>query len=530
MSTSPTALTTCGTTYPVWLKGSTPSDGASISMTACEVGFFGDCERQYTIEVKNCSHFLVYKLKPLDLCNAAYCFEHGDECVNETVSNVRVSFHNVTWKSQEHAFQAGSFQHDPYINLLCSFTPSADDTLLYHIDWYVDNDIVIQGQTVDKDSLQDAILSAEDLINANKKINSWIHCVVGIKAAEVKRPCFSKPSELFFAGIEILNETVTLQRSGSGHVMLRPTIPIIAPTLEYPEINPQVDMVNVELSISNNNNGQCRVKHRDCEKQIEVFSYGERERYNDPNNWRKVYSITVQSLDDAKYNLPGTYLVQRLNIGIVNGGGGSIYSNVPLHDVRINVVENNSLWKGRICVASADVHMTSLDGYKYECQAMGCVKEKTYILYRNKDYLQEVQVRHMTCWTWLSTTCVCAVAIRVGRDVFTIDACNGGRIINFPSCYENALKVVKELDTIYKVTLPTGTLVKIRLFRRGSESQWYMNVEVYPTERDVLRTEGLCGSLDGNRINDLWHRNGIVDDITSFDRVTHPNSFSVSWQ
>ena len=47
-------------------------------------------------------------------------------------------------------------------------------TLLYHIDWYVDNDIVIQGQTVDKDSLQDAILSAEDLINANKKMNSWV--------------------------------------------------------------------------------------------------------------------------------------------------------------------------------------------------------------------------------------------------------------------------------------------------------------------------------------------------------------------
>lgn len=140
---------------------------------------------------------------------------------------------------------------------------------------------------------------------------------------------------------QILNETVTLQRSGSGHVMIRPTIPIIAPTLEYLG-NPQVSMVNVELSISNNNNGQCRVKHRDCEKQIEVFPCGERERYNDPNNWRKVYSITVQNLDDAKYNLPGTHLVQRLNIGIVNGGGGSIYSNVPLHDVRVSLVMSDA--------------------------------------------------------------------------------------------------------------------------------------------------------------------------------------------
>ena len=57
---------------------------------------------------------------------------------------------------------------------MCSFAPSDDDTLLYHIDWYVDHDPVIHGQIVDKDSLQDAILSAEDMIKAGKKINSWV--------------------------------------------------------------------------------------------------------------------------------------------------------------------------------------------------------------------------------------------------------------------------------------------------------------------------------------------------------------------
>ena len=33
---------------------------------------------------------------------------------------------------------------------------------------------MIQGQTVDKDSLQDAILSAEDMLKAGKKMNSWV--------------------------------------------------------------------------------------------------------------------------------------------------------------------------------------------------------------------------------------------------------------------------------------------------------------------------------------------------------------------
>ena len=92
--------------------------------------------------------------------------------INKTVSNVEVSFHNITWKNRT---EQNVVQYDPYINLLCSFTPSTDDTLLYHIDWYVDNDTVIQGQTVDKNSLQDAILSAEDMNKAGKKINSWVN-------------------------------------------------------------------------------------------------------------------------------------------------------------------------------------------------------------------------------------------------------------------------------------------------------------------------------------------------------------------
>ena len=91
--------------------------------------------------------------------------------INKTVSNVEVSFHNITWKNRT---EQNVVQYDPYINLLCSFTPSTDDTLLYHIDWYVDNDTVIQGQTVDKNSLQDAILSAEDMHKAGKKINCWV--------------------------------------------------------------------------------------------------------------------------------------------------------------------------------------------------------------------------------------------------------------------------------------------------------------------------------------------------------------------
>ena len=57
-----------------YILGTIPPIGVSQTLTACEVGFSSNCTRRYPIEVKNCTNFLVYNLKALDLCNSAYCF------------------------------------------------------------------------------------------------------------------------------------------------------------------------------------------------------------------------------------------------------------------------------------------------------------------------------------------------------------------------------------------------------------------------------------------------------------------------
>ncbi|XP_062569174.1 oncoprotein-induced transcript 3 protein-like [Saccostrea cucullata] len=75
ISLSPPSLTYCGTLYPVWLNDQPPSEGQTELLSVCQVGFRANCDRSYNIEVKNCGEFLVYKLKPVDLCNSAYCFE-----------------------------------------------------------------------------------------------------------------------------------------------------------------------------------------------------------------------------------------------------------------------------------------------------------------------------------------------------------------------------------------------------------------------------------------------------------------------
>lgn len=220
------------------------------------------------------------------------------------------------------------------------------------------------------------------------------------------------------------------------------------------------------------------------------YIYSDSQKYDDETNWYRIHTIELFNSDVEGYYMADHKLVLRLETNNANGQGSKIFSNVVFHDVHINVVDKREDWKGKRCSSYADPHQTTFDGYAYECQATGCITGKTYIFYRNEHHLQELQVRHENCWG--RPRCVCALAARSGQDVFTINACNSRQYINFPICNENSLKVIKETDKVYKIIFPTGTCVKVFLYNYGS-SNWYINLEVYPTVSDVGRTSELCG-------------------------------------
>ncbi|XP_062608125.1 von Willebrand factor D and EGF domain-containing protein-like, partial [Saccostrea cucullata] len=192
----------------------------------------------------------------------------------------------------------------------------------------------------------------------------------------------------------------------------------------------------------------------------------------------------------------------------------------------INVVETLTVWKGKRCQSVADPHMRTFDGYAYECQHTGCATGITSILFENKEHNQQVQVRHHKCFN-PNARCICAIAVRSGRDVFIFDACNGRQYINFPICDDKSLKVVRVTDKSYKIFFPTGTYVATTL---NMARDWFIQTQVYPSVADVGKSGGLCGLLDGNIKNDLTRRSGIVDDPNSFNYRSPPDAFSISWR
>ena len=64
----------CGTDLTGRMDGAHPTvDEGVVSRKVCFSGFYSCCYRHIMINVRNCSSFFVYRLKPVQVCHSRYC-------------------------------------------------------------------------------------------------------------------------------------------------------------------------------------------------------------------------------------------------------------------------------------------------------------------------------------------------------------------------------------------------------------------------------------------------------------------------
>ena len=64
----------CGTDLTGWMDGAHPTvDEGVVSRKVCFSGYYECCYRHIMINVRNCSSFFVYRLKPVQVCHSRYC-------------------------------------------------------------------------------------------------------------------------------------------------------------------------------------------------------------------------------------------------------------------------------------------------------------------------------------------------------------------------------------------------------------------------------------------------------------------------
>nr|XP_022310403.1 uncharacterized protein LOC111115834 isoform X2 [Crassostrea virginica] len=525
-------LATCGTLFPYWMDDTAPSnEGETKSVKVCQVGFSGPCERTHNIRMTNCGKYYVYELIPLDICNAAYCFEPDNTCVSDIPKNIEVKYHSVSWTTTQ---EGVTTHYDPDINLVCHFDRLPDDALFYDVTWYVDNTEVLTNQTVSSNSSDVALLSGSQMVAKGKKANSMIHCVVGAVFKAEDRPCNTNSSGLFFAGIKMITPKLRIPRGGSAEAQFQFTIPFISrhsiikvglpPPLQGVKILEHQMALFVSMYITGGPVDCNDLDRKACDVQVKAFKRTESEKY-DTDDWRVIHTKKVYNRDDGDFDILDKQVTLRFATGVTNGVGSKFFDSITLQDIQVFIEETDSSWKGTYCESHTDPHMKTFDGKYYECQLDG-----TFVLYRNDPFEQEVQEKHHLCHPSYSyPRCSCAVAVRSGKDIFTVDICNSRTIINFPLCEDKTLNVIKKNDRYYKIIFPTGTMVEIKFISWPTQNDWQLNVDIFPSPSDVGNSSGLCGVLDGNYRNDFTRN----DDAKTMDNPDHhnpPNAFSESWR
>lgn len=135
-----------------------------------------------------------------------------------------------------------------------------------------------------------------------------------------------------------MNQTLTIKRKGKSELMLRPTIPFAAETLESPNGQHDPSPLNIQLSFPGNTEAQCKTHPRanlyECSSKIQSFKYNDRHKYEDKANWYKIHTIEVSNSDDEGYYMSGNKLVLRLETN--SPGGAEIFSDVVFHDVHVS--------------------------------------------------------------------------------------------------------------------------------------------------------------------------------------------------
>ncbi|KAK3609733.1 hypothetical protein CHS0354_011424 [Potamilus streckersoni] len=502
----------CGTYFPIWMNGSIPSSSEGrVTRSACIISFFDLCSIVKTIEVVNCSTFMLYKLGPT-VQSSGYCF---DSIKTDAAPGTAPSYKpNSAFVRPELYFTtetglAGRQFWKPRLWFWCDFQESQKDKLFYSIAWYV-NDVFIKQEDPELyTSRNKTNLREDELIARNYKLDITIKCIVRASTSVSGFLGNRTASAGYWMGVQVINPNVNVQQGKTAIVQLRATFPFGCSTAKdqrdpdcfmYVQMYDPYDAYNcTSSSISVKDSSLCGAR-------LPGLTYTQQSLGINYTN--VIRNMTITTKDTNDYNPGRNRFVLKLvtESTLVNDIIGRSY----LTDVNV-VVQATPSWQGKVCYSHIDPHMRTFDERYYENQNDG-----DFIMYRHQSNKQEVQMRTTRCWGG-GATCACAVAVRAGGDLFMINICSTPRLISFVSCAESILQVTRMSPNLYKVFMPLGTIVDIIIWY-----DVYLNIDIYPSVKDADETLGLCGVLNNNPADDFKLPSGLQE--------SNNNVFSTSWR
>lgn len=505
----------CGTHIPLWLVGSKPSvaDGI-VSRKVCGTdGKHVDC-CQYTdtIRMKNCGTFYVYELKPTRGCSYAYCAGTGVPCPPDKWSATGYEpgckdmfpkmLSNPTLSNP--IVKPDTFEFKCHVN----FDASRSD-VGFDVEWIFDNKTVASiPKTHLTGTSRDAVLDQKYLAG---HMGETLSCRVrSYFTATPFRKGPLLPSNGYWCGIKFEPTSLTVtSKEPPKTVNMVSTVPLVCDKLAQPTCK-------LELYLDNNNHNSLTTTN--CTKVLKPTDW-------DPKKNQAVIPIQILAQRDPKKDHDKNLALHFQQI--FSGDAPPIFNgyNIPYLPIHSQDKDTST------CSCTGDPHCITLDThFTKKGSYIDYYKVGEFTMYESTAANRLFQVQART-WKCGHVTCNCAIAAREGNDIVIIDICHGhyGKsfaqvIIPHKGTLTQGMVVSRDPEgKHFLIDFPSGAQVKVDVYQNR-----LLNVWITAPEDDFGATQGLCGTFDGNRDNDLKHPDGTVDKIQT--ARMQANSFVESWR
>ncbi|CAC5367711.1 unnamed protein product [Mytilus coruscus] len=529
----PPGLGYCGTLHPIWLNGTLPSvDDQNVTREACLQTQEDECEEKIDIQIRNCGGFYMYYLQHTPI-NSSFCFGKGPVLCPKRQSSetgyypgCTSSFPNETFHVEvvSELIQHRSFPipgYDPTPSLVpvfrCKFDDVSNSSFLYDIHWFINGDNVTRHLNMAFEDINSTILRDTDW-NKLYNMNMMVECAVRARYLLGSTPGPYIYSPQFQAGIFPEKYEYSVVEGSSVDIILKSTVPVGCIASHY-DIRKHCEQ-NFYIFQPKKDQTSLSCIDKSIAKKDIVFEAKFCGVSVKSMDWQEAKKLHVIGYSDGMYNFQDRSTIISISTSAVSDLN-DIWKDVQVPDIKITVIDKDSVLINRQCRSYNDPHITTFDGRLYHYMNVG-----EFVMYKNDKGPYLVHALFTNCgFGWAGSSCHCGIAVRSRNSLFVLRTCQTisrtekhllqEPITKLISCDEKDLLIEHDTNN-YKITLPIGTKIKFTISRW---SKFISMIAIKPSVFDINEASGLCGvpSTTKDMSDDFTHRqNGPIENDQDF--------------
>ncbi|XP_061183306.1 von Willebrand factor D and EGF domain-containing protein-like [Saccostrea echinata] len=400
----------------------------------------------------------------------------------------------------------------------CQFPQPADGSLLYNIQWYINNNPLANATftKIEYNNLNISTALRPNHWTGTYRLNMNVNCSVSAQYSNsVPGSTFTSPK--FFAGVKVNQTFVDVDEGQTVAIEVTSTLPVGC---------------SVSLSESEketNCKGTLYIRTTEywpwCWNGVKYLSAAF------PDNGCQLHFSYKYWYEPVQLNITGymdgmrNWWYKSTDIKLEPGTDSNhlAWGNMQFDDTIAVRVHDKDTSGGGICSSYNDPHMQTFDGIYWENQRVG-----EFVMYRHKSKPFSVHALFSACVPGFAT-CNCGVAVKSGNSLYVVRTCtrvsaSRVQLLSVPyelmdGCDPDAIAVQKT-GSRYRVTLPNGVEVTFAL---SGWDNWISYVQIVAPSSDFDKTEGLCGTYNGDTSDDFIPKG-------QQSPVADEKTFAVSWR